>query len=117
MNPVRDDTATTTCPVCGAGFEPAGRQRFCSTMCRQAAWRTKQRAPIEPIVARADTVYVCPDCDTRYLGTQRCEDCNTFCTRLGPGGPCPHCDDPVAISDLFDNKQLAARQASRRPRS
>ena len=34
VNPVRDDTATTTCPVCGLAFEPTGRQRH-STRCRQ----------------------------------------------------------------------------------
>ncbi|MGH9115742.1 MAG: hypothetical protein ACRDWW_07920, partial [Acidimicrobiales bacterium] len=28
MNPVRDDTATTACPICAVRFEPEGRQRF-----------------------------------------------------------------------------------------
>ena len=41
MISVRDDTATTTCPVCGTGFEPEGRQRFCSTACRQQAWKAE----------------------------------------------------------------------------
>jgi len=27
-----------------------------------------------------------PDCQTRYVGQQRCPDCNAFCTRLGLGG-------------------------------
>jgi transcription initiation factor IIE alpha subunit len=45
-------------------------------------------------------VYICPECETRYLGTQRCEACGTFCRRLGPGAPCPHCDEPVAVADL-----------------
>ena len=45
-------------------------------------------------------VYECPQCETRYLGTQRCEDCNTWCRRLGPGGTCPHCDELVAHTDL-----------------
>ena len=41
MTSVRDDSATIVgsativCPVCGAGFEPEGRQRFCSAGCRQ----------------------------------------------------------------------------------
>ena len=57
----------------------------------------------------------------RYLGTQRCEDCNTWCRRLGPGGPCPHCDDLVAVQDLVADNQYSARslqtgKASRAPR-
>ncbi len=50
---------------------------------------------------RHDTVYQCPDCETRYLGVQRCDDCATFCRRIGRGGPCPHCEEPVAIADLI----------------
>src|SRR5713101_3646461 len=46
-------------------------------------------------------VYQCPECDNRYLGQQRCEDCRSFCRRLGPGGPCPHCDEAVAVTDLL----------------
>ncbi|MHB8449294.1 MAG: hypothetical protein ACYDAQ_02330 [Mycobacteriales bacterium] len=119
MKPVRDDTATTDCPVCGQGFAVEGRQRFCSTGCRQTAWRRARRAPVEPVVARADTVYTCPDCDARYLGQQRCDDCNIWCRRLGPGGLCPCCDEPIAISDLFDADQLASvpSTTSRRRRS
>lgn len=105
---VRDDTATMACPVCTESFEPAGRQRFCSTECRQSAWRRSRRAPVEPVVTRSDTVYECPDCDARYLGEQRCEDCNTWCRRIGPGGSCPCCDEPVAIADLLTPDHFAA---------
>ena len=45
-------------------------------------------------------IYQCPDCQTRYLGQQRCEDCGAFCTLVGPGGECPHCGEPVAVEDL-----------------
>ncbi len=45
MIAVRDDTATTACPVCGNAFEPEGRRRFCSTGCRQKAWRRRRSAP------------------------------------------------------------------------
>ena len=48
----------------------------------------------------ARTVYECPDCAARYLGQQRCADCNTFCRRIGAGGFCPHCDEPVALDEL-----------------
>ena len=107
MNPVRDDAATTTCPVCAMAFTPEGRQRFCSTRCRQAAWRLERAAPVAPIVTKSDTVYQCPDCESRYLGEQRCDDCNTWCVRLGPGGLCPCCDEPVAIADIVDADRLA----------
>jgi len=58
------------------------------------------------------TVYICPSCDTRFLGEQRCPDCHTFARRLGPGGPCPHCDEPVAVNDL-----LVSRTGGGIPRS
>ena len=106
-NDSRNDTAA--CPACGQPFTPAGRRRWCSDACRQAAWRRRHPAtppasaaavppPTRP--ARDHTIYECGDCGQRYLGQQRCQDCSTFCRRIGPGGPCPHCDEPVAINDL-----------------
>jgi hypothetical protein len=107
-NDARNDTAA--CPACGQPFTPAGRRRWCSDACRQAAWRRRHPAaqpvsasavlpPTRP--ARDHTIYQCSDCGQRYLGQQRCEDCGTFCRRIGPGGPCPHCDEPVAVNDLI----------------
>jgi hypothetical protein len=106
-NDDRNDSAA--CPACGQPFIPAGRRRWCSDACRQAAWRNRhlaepaaaspQPAPAAPPL-RDQTVYECGECDQRYLGQQRCDDCGTFCRRIGPGGPCPHCDEPVAINDL-----------------
>jgi hypothetical protein len=103
---VRDDDATMTCAVCGSSFKPLGRQRFCSTTCRQTAWRNGRTAPAEPVVVRADTVYVCPSCEARYLGDQRCPECNTWCRRAGPGGLCPCCDEPVAVTELLAPEQF-----------
>jgi hypothetical protein len=100
LRPVGDDTATTTCGVCGLAFTRHRRQRWCSTECRQTAWRRRRAAPIPPVPAKPTTVYECDNCITRYLGEQRCHDCNTWCRRIGPGGLCPHCDEPVAITDL-----------------
>lgn len=91
------------CPWCGSAFAPSGRRRYCSGACRQASYRARSSAPTAPSapVARPDsTVYECPACEQRYLGVRRCEDCNLFCRRVGPGGLCPHCDEPVAHSDL-----------------
>ncbi len=100
MTAVRDDTATT-CAVCGRSYTRRGRQQWCSTECRQTAWRRRRAIPTTPQVpAKATTVYECDDCDTRYLGEQRCEDCNTWCRRISAGGLCPHCDEPVAITDI-----------------
>ncbi len=110
MIPVRDDTVTMTCPVCGAAYTPSGRRRYCSDACRTTAWRRRQHAPAPPRTpAKSDVVYQCPDCDALYLGEQRCDDCNTWARRIGPGGLCPHCDEPVAISDLLAPEQFATK--------
>jgi hypothetical protein len=107
MPPGRNDNTTTlTCPTCAAPFTPIRRQRYCSSACRQAAWRARHTPPpvtvvVPPRTPRRDiTVYQCPDCDARYLGQQWCPDCNRPCIRIDLGGLCPHCDEPVAISDL-----------------
>ena len=109
-NDIRNDIPaprTAICPTCRQPFTPIRRQCYCTPACRQAAWRARHPAsrPIPTAVApatgrRANTVYQCPRCDTRYLGQQWCHDCHTPCTRLDLGGPCPHCDEPVAISDI-----------------
>lgn len=46
------------------------------------------------------------ECDARLLGAQRCEDCNTWARRVGPGGPCPHCYEPVSVFDLMAPEQF-----------
>jgi hypothetical protein len=116
--PSRDDTATApsggtlACPVCRRPFLPAGRRRFCSDACRKTAWRRHaQSSPATAAVPparprRPITVYACPSCDTRYLGEQRCGDCGVFCHRVGLGGTCPHCDEPVAVADLITEEVL-----------
>ncbi len=106
--PSRDAGVTAVCGVCGRPTPPGRVRRWCSPACRQAAYRRRTLPPQPTLAAdlpparshRETTVYVCPGCDTRYLGQQRCEDCNLFTRRVGPGGPCPHCDEPVALTDL-----------------
>lgn len=114
--PPDDDTTTTTkpppappaCPVCWTVFQPVGRQRFCSGNCRKTAWARLQAVPrptvtVPPAGQRRDsTVYACASCDARYYGQQWCHDCNHPCTRVGLGGLCPHCEAPVALTDLLD---------------
>ncbi len=101
-----DDGTTTACGVCGRSFRRVGRQRFCGAACRQTAWRRRHPTPlpsVPPRSPRTSTVYACPECETRYLGEQYCADCRCFCRRVGPGGLCPACDEPVAIADLLPN--------------
>lgn len=103
-SPSRNDGVTIACALCGRTFARSGRRRFCSAACRQAVWRQRHPPLLSQIPARSPrptTVYECPSCETRYLGGQRCADCGVFCRRVGPGGPCPHCDEPVALADLL----------------
>lgn len=115
MEPERDPRGVTmgvtipqrSCPLCRAGFIPAGRQRYCSARCRQRAYLRRRAAAApdpEPLTppARPTSVYECPECEARYLDQRRCPECNLFCRRIGLGGPCPHCDEPVAAADLLD---------------
>ena len=106
--PLGDDGGTILCPACAAAFAPTGRQIFCSSVCRHTAWRRAHQAKRAPIVVppgtprRPLTVYECGACGERAVGDQYCENCQTFMRRVGPGGPCPHCDEPVAVTDLVE---------------
>jgi hypothetical protein len=106
-HPPRDDAGTITCPICQARFTPAGRQRYCTSACRKTAWRRRHQGPAGPAVVPAArprrdyTIYECPSCGERLHGQQRCPDCGIFAARLGTGGPCPHCGEPVTITDLL----------------
>ncbi len=104
--PPRNVSVTAGCGVCGRPLPP-GHRRWCGDACRQAAWRRRHQpsAPLPELPAarprKAGTVYACPDCDTRLLGEQRC-DCGTFMRRLGPGGLCPCCNEPVTLDELLE---------------
>jgi hypothetical protein len=115
-NDIRDDvpdrgaTVTVPCPVCRTAFTPIRRQKYCTQACRQTAWRIRHpnsssppAAVLPPATRRRDhTVYQCPSCGTRRLGQQWCPDCTHPALRVDLGGLCPHCDEPVTISDLTD---------------
>jgi Zn finger protein HypA/HybF involved in hydrogenase expression len=111
-SPLRDDPGTMTCPVCDHGFIPTGRQTYCSPACRKTAFRRRhqQSAPTVTVPTagprREITVYECPDCGGRLLGEQRCPDCHTFARRIGLGGECPHCQEPVAVIDLLERASV-----------
>ena len=106
--PSRNGSVTPTCTACG-GPLPTGRPRStCSDGCRQKAWRLRHQPELtipELPTARSHkdrTVYECPACGTRLLGSQFCEDCHTFMRRLGPGGLSPCCGEPVTFEELLD---------------
>jgi hypothetical protein len=107
--PSHNGSVTDRCLVCGGSLPPGRPRTTCSDRCRQTAWRRRHQSSPLPVknlpTARRikdHTVYQCPACDTRLLGQQRCDDCNIFCRRLGPGGQCPCCDEPITIEELLE---------------
>ncbi len=110
--PSRDDPATMTCPICQHYFTRIGRQRYCSTPCRKTAFRRRHQTPPATVVVpaaqprREFTIYECPECGERLYGEQRCDQCGSFARRIGIGGLCPHCDQPVAVNDLLGSEAI-----------
>lgn len=108
--PSRHDGVTIACLICDQRFTPSGRRRFCSGACRAAAYRRRRDFGNATIVVPAHrprrpiTVYECDNCGNRALGEQRCDHCSTSMRRVGIGGTCPACDDPVAITELVDQE-------------
>lgn len=118
----RDDDATKLCPVCQHRFKVVGRGQYCSAGCRKKAWRLRHQTPAVPVVVpapgiprRSLTVYACQACDTRALGAQRCDDCGAFMTRVGLGGECPSCSEPVAVCELVDEATVVSWQPATPP--
>ncbi len=101
------DSVTMTCPVCQGPFMPVGRQRYCGDACRATAYRRRRDADRSPVVVPKNefrkpiTVYECDGCGARAVGEQRCEECRTFMRRVGIGGACRSCEEPVSIEDLL----------------
>lgn len=100
--------AGATCPVCQRAVVPAG-QRFCLlTACRVATTGVDATAGTRGVLPRdrrrSANVWGCDACGYRALGERRCPNCDTFMRKLGLGGPCPHCGDPVVVSELLDQE-------------
>lgn len=110
QTPSCHDTVTTNCPACGRSFTPVGRQTYCSGSCRAAAYRRRRDAQRPSAVIptaqppRPITVYECHNCGARALGEQHCSECRTFMRRVGVGGCCPACDEPIAVTELLDQQ-------------
>lgn len=104
--PLRYASVTQRCGFCATVLVRGRARRFCDGTCRQAAYRRRHQslAPelVRPTASRSKdfTVYECDDCGERFVGTQRCEACNRFARRVGSGGHCPSCDEPVAVVEL-----------------
>ena len=102
-----------SCAVCATRV-PSARARYCSEACKQRAYRLRQAERLVPDpTARArelkrlralvaHTIYECPTCGERYLGVQRCPECQRFCRALGLGGACPHCDQGLLSAGVLD---------------
>lgn len=108
---MRDDSVTSrherSCPCCGLTFIADRRRVWCSNACRQRGYRLRCQPPADTAVVlpiplpKTAVIYECPECEARYVGIQRCDECNVFCRRLGAGGSCPHCDEAVMVTDLI----------------
>ena len=73
--------------------------------CMAPAPTTRPRHNSPPARPRRPiTVDECDSCGTRAVGQQRCNECGTFMRKIGLGGPCPHCDEPVAVTELLDQE-------------
>ncbi len=110
--PLRNVSVTATrptCLACAAPLPPGRPRQYCNDRCRQTGWRRRNKTrpeppPLPPATSRrTGTVYLCPECDTRYLGEQHCGDCNTFCLRLGPGGASPCCEELITVEELLQH--------------
>jgi len=96
---------TATCGLCDRSISTSHGRKWCSG-CRQKAYRRRkqqavsQGAPPAGLPVKPFSVYECPSCQVRLLGQQRCPDCNLWMGRIGLGGLCPHCEEPVTLADL-----------------
>ena len=89
------------------------RARYCSDACKQRAYRLRQvdlTATDADLLATelqrlgelvAHTIYECPDCGERFVAERRCPDCHRFCRKLGLGGCCPDCQQPILLAELL----------------
>ncbi len=110
--------ARRLCPGCQQYFTAPGGRTHCSAACKTADWRRQHpnRKPPGQTTAPPPDVYICAGCYRRYQLHQptlaapapTCPDCAIPTRRLGIGGHCPCCDQPVAAIELLDNQEVTA---------
>ncbi|MCA1707485.1 MAG: hypothetical protein LC808_31140 [Actinobacteria bacterium] len=106
------DGEAMMCPGCQHPFDPVGRQRCCSEACRVAVYRRRREAVAAPVVAPRSTrrqpvaVYACDGCGARAVGERRCGGCQNAMRRVGLGGCCPCCEEPVAVDELLGQEVI-----------
>ena len=106
--------ATRPCLLCGEPVPRVGRRRYCyGRACRERAYRLRQQPDQQAVTAALTihlkqqqrllehTIYSCSRCEQRFLGQRRCPDCQVWCKKLGLGGLCPDCDEPVLVGELL----------------
>lgn len=102
-----DPSLKKSCPICGGQFVSIGRRIYCSANCKHRAYRRRHQGLVSNAIVgiskprRNISIYECPSCGVHELGIQRCSDCGVFMTRVGIGGLCPHCDEPLAVGELM----------------
>ncbi len=105
--PSRKGSITACCLVCGGSLPPVRPRTTCSDACRQKAFRLRQEltAPELPKAEprKAHTVYECGASGAKLLGGQWCEDCAQPMRRLGAGGLCPGCSEPLTFQELLES--------------
>ncbi len=97
-------------PDCGRALTSA-RAHYCSGRCRMRVLRQRRLlASLSDVVEDGTPrvrrpvdhhVYECNRCDERYVGERRCPECRLFTRNLGLGAPCPDCDHPIVLAELF----------------
>ena len=107
VSPSRNGTVTASCGVATHRCRPEDNGCGALTPVARAhgAAATTNVTPVELSAARSrreQPVYECPECETRLLGEQRCQDCATFMRRLGSGGLCPCSGEPITINELLN---------------
>jgi len=62
---------------------------------------TLRQRLVQPGQLEAHTLFECPSCEEQTLGHRRCGECQRFCRALGLAALCPHCDEPLLLTELF----------------
>lgn len=61
----------------------------------------RRRHVFQPGQVEAHTLFECSACEERTLGQPRCSQRQFVCRARGLEAPCPPCDAPVLVAELF----------------